>query len=82
MTIQDNQCGAAFGLAKDLEGMLDAVHVIGISDAQDVPTVCKETGRYILGEGDVSVTFDGDVVVIENPAEVVEPQVARERGRL
>ncbi len=78
VAVQDDQRGPAFGLTKSLECPLDLIHVIGVADAQHVPLVSKEARRHILGEGDIGVAFDGDVVVVENPAEVVEAQVARE----
>jgi hypothetical protein len=61
--------------------MLDAVNVVGVADAQDVPAVAQEPGRDVLGEGDARVAFDGDVVVVVNPAEVVEAEMAGERRR-
>src|SRR4029453_17919108 len=46
------------------------------------PPVAHEAGRDVLGEGDVGVTFDGDVVVVVDPAQVVELEVAGQGGRL
>jgi hypothetical protein len=82
VTVQNDERRPAFGLAEHLESALNSVHVIGIADAQHVPATGKEAPRHILSEGDVSIAFDGDVVVVENPAEVVEAQVAGERRSL
>src|SRR5208282_245639 len=71
VTVQDDERRPAFGLAENLERSFDAIHVIGITDAQHVPTISEETGRYVLGKGDVGVAFDRDVIVVKNPAEVV-----------
>ena len=48
----------------------------------DVPAVAHEAGGDVLCEGDARVAFDRDVVVVVDPAEIVEPQMARERRRL
>ena len=44
--------------------------------------IAEEARRDILGEGDAGVALDGDVVVVVDPAEVVEAEMAGERGRL
>ncbi len=61
--------------------MLDAIDVVGVGDPQHVPAVGQKTGRDVFGEGDAGVAFDGDVVVVLDPAEVIEFQVAGERRR-
>ena len=44
--------------------MLDAVNVVGIASAQDVPAVREKPCGHIFGEGEVGVPFDGDVIVV------------------
>ena len=73
MAIQNNEGRAALRLSEDLQGMLDAVNVIGVTDAQDVPPITQEPGRYVYRESDTGVPFDGDVVVVVNPADIVIP---------
>ena len=48
-----------------------------VTDPQDIPTVTQEPCRDIFGEGNARVSLDGDVVVVVNPAEVIQTQVAR-----
>ena len=48
VAIQDNECGAALRLSEDLKGVLDAVDVVGVADAQDVPPITQETGPRCL----------------------------------
>ena len=67
---------------EDLQSVLDAIDVVGVADAQDVPAVTQEPGGDVLREGDARVAFDGDVVVVVDPAEVVQAQVAGQRRRL
>src|SRR5207247_316570 len=50
-------------------------------DPQNVPSVSQEPGGNVLGEGDARVPFDGDVIVVVDPAELVETQVGGQRRR-
>ena len=56
--------------------------VVGVADPQHVPAVADEARGHVLGEGDARVAFDGDVVVVVDPAEVVEAEMAGQRRRL
>src|SRR5262245_49576671 len=56
---------------------LDTIEIVSTRPAEDVPSVSEEAPRHIFGEGDVGLAFDGDVIVVINPAEVVELQVPR-----
>ena len=79
--VEDDEGRPALGLLEDLEGVLDAIDVVGVADAQHVPPVGDEPGRDVLGERQVRAAFDRDVVVVEDPAEVIEAKVTRERRR-
>src|SRR5262245_30705880 len=81
MAVENDERGPVLRLAEDPEGVLDAIDIVGITNAQNVPPVAQEPGRYVLGEGDTCVAFDGDVVVVVDPAEIVEPQVGGQRRR-
>src|SRR2546429_4468 len=72
------RAGPALRLAEDLESVLDAIDVVGIADPQNVPSVAQEPGGYVLREGDARVAFDGDVIVVVDPAEIVQAQVSGE----
>ena len=82
VAVEDDERGAALRLPEHLERVLDAIDVVGVADAQDVPAVGEEPGGDVLGEGDAGVAFDGDVVVVVDPAEIVEAEVAGEGRRL
>src|SRR5881296_995491 len=62
--------------------MLDAVDIVRIADSQHIPPISEKASSDILSEGDARVAFDRDVVVVPNPAEIVESQVGGERRRL
>src|SRR5215510_3048184 len=61
--------------------MFDAVDIVRVADAQHVPPISEEAGSNILCKGYARVPFDRDVIVVPNPAEVVESQMRRERCR-
>ena len=60
----------------------DQVEVVGVADPGDVPAVAHEAGGDVVVVGDLGVAVDRDVVVVVDPAEVVELLVAGERGGL
>src|SRR6266850_6110236 len=80
MAVQNDERGAAFGLLEYHERLFDSVNVIGIADAQDVPTVGEKARGHIFGECDIRVPFDADVVVVPDLAEVIQTQMTGERG--
>ena len=52
MAVQDDEGRPALRLLENLQSMLDAIDVVGIAHAQDVPPVAQKAGRDVLGEGD------------------------------
>ena len=66
---------------KTLQRALDQFNVIRITDPRNLPSVTDETRRHILGESQIRVTFDRDVVAVVDPTEVGQLQVTCERRR-
>ena len=61
------------GLALELlEGAGEQGEVVGVADPGDVPAVAHEAGGDVVGVGEVGFAVDRDVVVVVDPAEVVE----------
>src|SRR5882724_7785041 len=56
--------------------VLNPVEIVGIPYASHVPSVSQKPPRHVFGERDIGLAFDGDVVVVVDPAEVVELQVS------
>ena len=79
VAVEDDQRGTAYGLAKLRHSPLDVIDVVGVADALHVPAVAQEARRDIFGECDAGAAFDGDVVVVVDPAQVIERQVTGER---
>src|SRR6267378_1633379 len=61
--------------------MLDAVDIVRVADSQHIPPISEKASSDILSKGDARVAFDRDVVVVPNPAEIVESQMGGERCR-
>src|SRR5262249_52771346 len=82
VAVEDDERGPALGLAEDGERILDALNVVGVPHPQHVPLIAEEARRDVLREGDPRLAFNGDVVVVIDPAEVVEAEMAGQRGSL
>src|ERR1043166_7662054 len=79
MAIQNNERGPAFRLFEYRESPFDSVNVIGIADAQNVPAVSEKARGHVFGECDVRVPFDADVIVVPDPAEIIQTEMTGER---
>src|SRR5215475_5625830 len=80
MAVQNNKGGPTFRLFEYCERLFDSVNVIGIANSQDVPAVSKEARGHVFGEGDVCTPFDADVVVVPDPAEIIQTEMTGEGG--
>jgi hypothetical protein len=80
VAVEHNKRRPALGPAEYREGVIDALNVVGVADPQDIPTVGEESGGDIFGKRDAGIAFDGDVVVVPNPTEVIEAEMACQRG--
>src|SRR5918911_4132515 len=76
MAVQDDQRGPARGLSKDGERALDLLGVVRVTDAQHVPPVGEKAGGDVLGEGKARAALDADVIVVVDPAQIVELEMA------
>src|SRR5262249_11912978 len=64
------------------KGVLDSIKIVGITHTNHVPSVGKEPPSNIFGKRDIGLAFDGDAVVVVDPAQVVELEMSRQRGGL
>ena len=69
---------AIFRLKDHTKRLFDSANVIGIADAQNVPAVSEKTRGHVFGECDVRVSFDADVVVVPDPAEIIQAEMTGE----
>ena len=82
VAVNDDQRRALGLLLRRPDGLVEQRQVVGVADAHDVPVVRHEARRHVVAEGQPRVALDGDVIIIINPDEVAEPQVAGERRGL
>src|SRR5436305_14772559 len=80
MAVQDDERGPAFRLFENFERLFDSANVIGIADAQNVPTIGEKTRCHVFGECYIRVPFNADVVVVPDPAEIIQTEMTGERG--
>ena len=79
---QDDERRLVGDLSRGLQRFFDRLEVVRAIDVQDVPAVGLVACRDILGEGDVRVVLDGDVVRVVHHDEVAELLRTRKGGRL
>src|SRR5262245_42372824 len=58
------------------------IGVVRVANSQNIPSIGLESCAHVFGECEARTSLDRDVVVVENPAEVVESQMTRQRRRL
>jgi hypothetical protein len=76
VAVENDQRRPAFGFLKNCKSVFDPLQIIGIVDALHVPLIGKETRGYVFGKGDAGVAFDGDVVVVVDPTQILEPKMS------
>jgi hypothetical protein len=76
VAVHDDQSRPVAGFEKGIEGAGQHLLIVGIADAGDIPAVGDEAGGDILAEGQSGVALDGDLVVVVNPAQVGELEMA------
>jgi hypothetical protein len=81
---QDEQRGPPVGLVTGpAQRRLERVEVVGdLAQVVDPPAVRLEAPGGVVGVGQLGLAVDGDVVVVVDGDEAVEPLVAGEGGRL
>src|SRR5262245_10588448 len=79
--VQNNQRGTSLRLLEGIESLFDAIQVVGVADPQHIPTIGQEARHDVFSERDARAPLDRDVVVVVDPAEVVETKVAGQRSR-
>ena len=82
VAVDDDQGGSIVGLLEHVQGPLQEVEVVRVTDPDHVPAVADESRRHVVGVGQFGVSLDGDVVVVVDPAEVGQLEVAGKGGRL
>src|ERR1700756_2196391 len=79
VSIHDDQCRAVGSVQKSLIGTSQHFEIIRVADPRYVPAIAHEARGDVFTECEIRVSFDGDVIVIINPAEVSQFQVPGQR---
>ena len=79
--VDDDQRRPMLLVAECRVGARQHGEVVGVADTGDVPAQADEPGGDILGKGQRRAPFDGDRVVVVDPAQVRQVQVPGERCR-
>src|SRR5262249_18610166 len=79
VAIDDDEGRTVSGGDREFNRTDEQIKVVGVAHASDIPTVAHEARRYILSKCQSGIAFDGDVIVVVDPAKIVELEVAGER---
>jgi hypothetical protein len=82
VAVDDDQGRPADLGLEGVEGAGEQSGVVGVPDPEHVPAVALEATEHVVAVGEAGVAVDRDVVVVVEPAEVVELEVAGEGGGL
>src|SRR4030095_3302389 len=61
VAVEDDERGMSLRVSEAPERLLDALEVVGVGHAQDVPAVAQESGGDVLREGEARLTFSRGV---------------------
>ena len=83
VSAQDDQRGPVFLLLCLVQGPRDGGQVVGLlAQVLHVPMVALEPPGHVVGEGELRLAFDADVVVVVDEDELAQLQMSRDRGGL
>src|SRR4029453_8435825 len=80
VAVDDHQGRTVGGSLEGGDGTLEQVEIVGVADAHHVPAVRQEPAGDVVAEGQLRVALDRDVVVVVDPAQVGDAQVAGRRA--
>ena len=81
VAVDNDERGPVGAIEKGFERVMQKLQIIGVTHAGDVPAVAGKAHSDIFSEGEVGFAFNGDAVVVVNPAQVAEPKMPGERCR-
>src|SRR5438876_1092432 len=80
MAIDDDERRSICGGLERLKSSCQHLQIIRVANARNVPTIGDEACCHIICKGQGSISFDGDMVVVIDPAKVRELQVTGQGG--
>ena len=82
VAVDDDQRRPPLLALEDLERPGEQLEVVGVAHPGDVPAVADEARRDVVAVGELGAAVDRDVVVVVDPAEVVQALMAGDRAGL
>src|SRR5262249_41159357 len=81
VAVQNDERRTTLCLSEDGPRLLDPLTIVRVADPQDVPSISEEASRDIFAECQARAPLDCDVVVVVDPAQIVEAEMAGQRCR-
>ena len=81
VAVHDDQRRPVVGCLKRAERPRQHLQIVGVAHPQHIPAIAQKPRGHVFTERQRRVAFNGDVVVVVNPAEIGELQVSRQRRR-
>src|SRR6516162_10581714 len=82
VAVENDQRRLFFGIAKEGERLRNALKIVRIVDTQHIPMIGAKARSDVFSKGDAGAAVESDVIVVVDPAEIVESKMAGKRGRL
>ena len=79
--VADDKMRLPGGGLRGLEGGVNGIEIVSVNFLH-LPAVSAEARGHIFREGDVRRTLDGDLIIIVEIDEVIQPEMPRQRCRL
>ena len=78
VAVHDDQRGPVRGVVERFERPRQHLQIVGVADPRDVPAICHEARGYVIAKRQRCVALNADVIVVVDPAQIVEPQMSRQ----
>ena len=76
VAVHDDQRGSIGRSLERVERTLEHREIVGVPDTRDIPSVPDEASGDVIAVAQRGVAFDGDVIVVVDPAQVGQLQVS------
>src|SRR5262249_43829945 len=76
VAIDDNKSRSIGGVLERCKGPFEHVQIISVADSRDIPAVTNEARSYVIAVGQRGIALDADMVVVVDPTQVGELEVA------
>ena len=82
MAVNNNQSWSTLGLAGHAKRAHNRVQVIRVANTQHIPSIPQIASAWIIAVRKIRLAFNGDVVVVVNPNQIIQLQMASDTSSL